>query len=330
MRRYLPVLTLFLLSPFVAEVLFGATPLRNMGALLVVAPLYGGGAVLVRELARRRSPGWVRIFLLGAAYGIIEEGLIIQSIFDPHMFDAGLVGGRAFGINWVWSLWTIGYHIVWSIGIPILLAELIFPARRTEPWLGRVGVIVMGVLYALGALALAAIFRFAVSPDYERPVVLNLLAAGVAILLVVLALRSPSREAAQRSPEADRKVPSPWVIGLLGLVMAGLWFVLIDLPQSLRTGLCALIPIVLGLALVAGFASLVRRWSSYRTWSDLHRLALVPGPLIVSTLWGIFRVTAGSPLDQAGIVIFGIIAVILLALLARRLQQPGRPVEIAA
>ncbi|HSB02215.1 MAG TPA: hypothetical protein VLE49_16315, partial [Anaerolineales bacterium] len=83
MRRYLPVLTLFILSPLVAEVLFGATPLSRLGALLVVAPLYGGGAVLVRELARRRGPGWGRIFLLGAAYGIIEEGLAIQSIFNP-------------------------------------------------------------------------------------------------------------------------------------------------------------------------------------------------------------------------------------------------------
>ena len=37
-RRIVPVLTLFVLSPFVAEVLFGATPLSNLGALVVVLP----------------------------------------------------------------------------------------------------------------------------------------------------------------------------------------------------------------------------------------------------------------------------------------------------
>src|SRR6266540_23584 len=174
MQRYLPVLTLFILSPWVAEVLFGATPLSRLGALLVVAPLYGGGAILIRELARRHGPGWGPIFLLGAAYGIIEEGLAIQSIFNPDLFNAGLLGGRALGVNWVWSLWTIGYHIVWSIGIPILLAELLFPTRRAEPWLGRVGMITVGTLYVLGVLAIAAIYRFVIIPNFERPLLLNL------------------------------------------------------------------------------------------------------------------------------------------------------------
>ena len=58
MRRLVPVLTLFVLSPFVAEVLFGATPLSNLGALFVVLPLYGGGAVLVREIG---APAWPRL-----------------------------------------------------------------------------------------------------------------------------------------------------------------------------------------------------------------------------------------------------------------------------
>ena len=39
MRRHAPVLVLFLLSPLVAEVLFGATPLSRWGSLVAVAPL---------------------------------------------------------------------------------------------------------------------------------------------------------------------------------------------------------------------------------------------------------------------------------------------------
>jgi hypothetical protein len=321
MRRYLPVVTLFFLSPWVAEVLFGATPLSRLGALLVVAPLYGGGAVLIRELARRRGPGWTGIFLLGAAYGIIEEGLAIQSLFDPNLFNAGLLGGRALGVNWVWSLWTIGYHIVWSIGIPILLAELLFPARRNEPWLGRIGMIVAGALYVLGLLAIAAIYRFVVAPDFEPPLLLNLFALLVAILLVVLALTQPSRTSGTLSNRPDGKVPSPSILSLLGSLMAALWFGLLNLPEPLRAGAWVLIPIVLEIALLIGFASLIQRWSSNEAWNDLHRLALIFGPLIMVMLSGAFFVTAGNRLDQLGVGLFGIITVILVALFARRLQN---------
>src|SRR4051812_46399869 len=121
MRRYAPVLVLIVLATFIGEVLFGATPVSRLGSLLVVTPIYGGGAVLIRELARRRGPGWGRIALLGVAYAIVEEGLALQSMFNPHLFNAGLLGGTVFGVNFVWIEWTIGYHIVWSIAIPILL-----------------------------------------------------------------------------------------------------------------------------------------------------------------------------------------------------------------
>src|SRR5215207_7829517 len=43
--------------------------------------------------------------------------------FNPSLFNAGDLGGRALGINWVWAQWTLGYHAVWSISIPILLAR---------------------------------------------------------------------------------------------------------------------------------------------------------------------------------------------------------------
>ena len=301
MRRTLPVLTLFILSPWIAEVLFGATPLSRLGSLLVVAPLYGGGAILIRELARRRDSGWERIFLLGAAYAIIEEGLAIQSIFNPNLFNAGLLGGRALGVNWVWSLWTIGYHIVWSISLPIFLTELLFPGRRSEPWLGRVGLVIVGVLYVLGVLAIAAIYRFVVAPDFQPPLLLNLFAALAAIVLVLLALTRPARPFVKLSNKPDGNVPSPWIISLLGFLMSALWFGLLNLPQPLRQGGWLLIPVILNLTLLFGFASLIQRWSSHEAWNDLHRLGLIFGPLIMVMVSGSFFVTAGNRLDQFGV-----------------------------
>jgi hypothetical protein len=110
--------------------------------------------------------------------------------------------------------------------------------------------------------------------------------------------------------------------------MAGLWFGLLDLPHFLRTGVLVFILIVLGIALVAGFASLIRSSSNHRAWSDLYRLALVFGPLIVSTLWAIFRVTAASFFDQLGVVIFAMTTLILLALLAKQLHSRMHDTEV--
>ena len=325
MRRYVPVFVLAVLATFVGEVIFGATTLSRIGGLLVVTPLYGGGAVLIRELARRRGPGWGRIALLGAAYAIVEEGLAVQSLFNPDLFNAGILGGRWLGVNWVWSEWTVGYHIVWSIIIPILLAELLFPARRAEPWLGRTGMAIAGVVYAIGALAVAAIFRLVITPDYRTPMVLASGAALVAAGLVALALVWPVTPGTPAPSGPVRDAPSPWLVGLVTFLAAGAWFGLLGLPDALRAGALALVPMLAEGALVAGVAALIRRWSAPgHMWTDIHRLALACGALLVSMLIGFFFVTAGNPVDQLGQGVASVVAIVLLTLFAWRLQQRSR------
>jgi hypothetical protein len=323
MRRYLPVLVLFVLAPLVAEVLLGATTISRIGGLLPVSLLYGGGAVLIRELARRRGAGWGRIALLGAAYAVVEEGLAIQSLFNPDLFNAGVLGGRALGVNWVWSQWTVGYHVVWSIIIPILLAELLFPARRAEPWLGRTGVAVAGVVYALGALAIAAIFRLIITPDFRAPVVLLVGAALLIIGLVGLALGRPAVPTATTAPEPVllKDAPAAWVVGLVVAVAALAWFALLGLPDTLRAGALVLVPMLGELALIAGVAALIQHWSASRGWSDVHRLALACGPLPASMLFGFLFVTAGSQVDQLGQGVASLVAIVLLAGFAWRLRR---------
>jgi len=322
MRRYAPVIVLFVLSPLVAEVLFGATPISNLRSLMVVAPLYGGGAVFIRELARRRGPGWGRIALLGAAYGILEEGLALESMFNPDLFNAGVVGGRALGVNWIWSEWTIGYHVVWSVSIPILVAELLFPARRTEPWLRRAGVACAGALFALGTLALAAIFRWFVAPHFRAPAVLAAGAALVVVALVALALGWPAAPEVTKPAARGSAAPSPWFVGLVAFLAGTAWFNLLFLPHALRTGALALVPLLLGVVVAAGLAALLRRWSSAGSaWTYLHELALVLGGLLPSMLFGFFFVTAGNRVDQAGQGVASVVALLLLALFALHLRK---------
>src|SRR5262249_48792301 len=67
---------------------------------------------------------------------------------------------------------------------------------------------------------------------------------------------------------------------------------------------------------------LIHRWSAPgRAWTDMHRLALACGALLVSTLVGFFFVTASNPIDQLGVGASAVVAAILVILFIRRLQR---------
>jgi hypothetical protein len=324
MRRCAPVFALILLSPLLAEVCFGATPVSRLSSLALIVPFYGSAVVLIRELARSRGAGWARIVLLGAAHGIIEEGLTLQSMFNPEMFNAGRLGGRFLGINWVWSEWTIGYHVVWSAAIPILIAELMFPDRRNEPWVGKLGLVIAVPIYAMCAVALGIAIRTSVAPDFQTPFPHAVAAALTAAGFVALALCWPG---SSTTPEiaiphaAARKAPSPWLVGTIAFVAAGLLFGLIFLPDAVRRGPLVLAPMAFDLAVFAGVWRLIRHWSAPdSSWTDVHRLALALGALPVSMLFGFFYVTASNPADRAFLTVVNVLTLALLGNFARRLR----------
>src|SRR6201999_2281208 len=96
MRRAAPAVALFFLSPLVAEFLLGDFTLAQLSALVLLAPAYGGAAVLIREVTRRTGRGWPAMILLALAYGVLEEGLETQSLFNPnyvnaHLLDSGYI-----------------------------------------------------------------------------------------------------------------------------------------------------------------------------------------------------------------------------------------------
>jgi hypothetical protein len=129
-RRISPALVLYFLSPVIGELLSGSAPpveFFNPFGLIILPALYGSGALLVRELALHWKKRWPTILVLGLAYGIVEEGLMVKSFFDPNWVDLGQLGvyGRWAGVNWVWTISLMIYHAVVSIAIPILLVELL-------------------------------------------------------------------------------------------------------------------------------------------------------------------------------------------------------------
>src|SRR4051795_435256 len=96
-------LALVLIAPAVAELTLGTVPVRMWWVVLLYVPIYGAGVLLIRELVRRTGGGRPSVLLLGLAYGLVEEGLALQSLTSPHLYGAADWGPRPFGINTVYT-----------------------------------------------------------------------------------------------------------------------------------------------------------------------------------------------------------------------------------
>jgi hypothetical protein len=269
-RGIWPALGLFFLAPLVAEFLLGNLPIKLLPALVVLAPMYGGGALLIREMVRRNDRGWPSIFLLGIAYAIFEEAFTTQSLFNPDYLSLklGLLTPAflpALGISGWWTLWMFNVHAVWSIATPIALVEASVPDRATTPWLGRIGLVVTALIFFLGAVAItkssyrtdhfiASIRQFAMS-------------ALIALVLAIVAFLLPRRSDAEFGLSGG--VPSPWIVGVMALAAGSLALMT---PKELGWGAVALI-----LALDLTVLTLVLSWSRLRAWGLQHKLALASG-----------------------------------------------------
>jgi hypothetical protein len=215
-RRVAPAVGLFFLAPLVGEYLLGNVSIVEIAALPILALLYGSGAVLIRELARRTGRSWPTILLLGLAYGLIEAGLIDQTLFNAPKLTGAAVAATtyvpALGINVSDLVSFVVGHAVWSIGVPIAMVEALVPTRRTTPWLGRTGLAVTGVLYLLGA---ALVFRYMQqdSGGFLAPAP-KLAAVAVASAALIGLAFAVGRRAG--SP-TDRPAPRPWLVAVAAL-----------------------------------------------------------------------------------------------------------------
>ena len=90
--------------------------------------MWGCGALLCRELVRRWQAGGTSLLLLGLALSIAEEFVIQQTSLAPLPFPGANVSyGRAWGVNWLYFLFMLGYESVWVVLVPVEITELIFP-----------------------------------------------------------------------------------------------------------------------------------------------------------------------------------------------------------
>src|SRR5437899_4742590 len=195
-----PLLFLLLLTPGIPEYLSASSqltllvisPLIFFGLLAANLGLYGSGVILIREAMIRWKKGWASVFLLGVAYGIVEEGIALWTLFNPLAQPVGNLGfyGHWLGVNWVWTVGLLIFHSVYSIGLPIFLFGLVFPELKTKS-------LVSGTRLAVTALSLIAdsiflfVFVSAIYLGYNPGGTLLLFAGLVAVTFVVLARKLP-------------------------------------------------------------------------------------------------------------------------------------------
>lgn len=282
MNKTAPAITLFVLAPVIAELLSASTPVSRAGELIVECLFYGPTALLIREVVRRQGWSWWSVVMLGLAMGTFEEGLLTQTLFNPEFMHLNPVYGNRWGINGAWMEFIIPYHAIWSISVPIVISEQLFPVRAEKPWLSRAGIWTMGVMATLGAILFATIFikifGFVSSPAHYA------LAASLVILFVSL------------SPYAGRwktpfaiKVPNAWLISVTGFVAGAVLMEL--LGQVFSKQLPAWLSQVAGLLTAGGMIALVSGWVRYG-WSRVERFHLAWGALFAIMLSGLDIVIA--------------------------------------
>lgn len=205
-RLRTPGFAILLVAPFFGEGLSGSTPPLDLllpWNLAFMAALYGCGALICREVARRCGLGLPGLCLLGAAYGVYEEGLIDQYWYFPGYWDDTGVGSYSvvWQTNLLVALMLTAFHAAVSIVASVLVVEWIFPDHRERAWAGRRGLTLSALSLGLVVPLLYSQIDSVYGDPSPGPLVL-VAAAGLCALLIGAAFlsrrlpRRPTRESA--------------------------------------------------------------------------------------------------------------------------------------
>jgi hypothetical protein len=330
-RRVGPIVTLLLLAPIIVEFLFGSTHLSTFYLILPQIGVYGCGALIIRDLARRRGHGWGAILLMGVAFAVVLECLTLQTALAPLFvaMDRHHIYARALGVNWIYLLYSLGYESLWAIVLPIQVTELLFPDRRDDLWLGRWGLITAAVVFVLASVATwylwgQAIHKFVPGLGYQAPALTVGLALLVAVALIAVAL--VPRPISSVRQAVTRRAPRPWLVGLAAFWLALFWFVLVVFAVGVAPAVPAIVPAGVGLLLATLAFAAIKRWSSRSNWGDTHRLALVSGALLASMLAGLLVSGISLPIDWFGKLALDGLAIV--GLVWMRWSMRRRPVQV--
>lgn len=263
---------------------------------------YGTFDLLAREILVRRHARLVRVVLLGAAYGLINEGVAAGTWYVVHPQGYIFIGG----IDWAWALVITLFHMIMSVIVPIAFLEILFPSTHGQPLLNRWGITACVVLL-LGCIV-TAILLLAPLPLSILPYRLTVLVVAVLFSLVALAaplkdtatVLAPSQSTPANSPNtpevalSPQRLPGLWQLRSVGFLAIFAFFflsylfpaIIAEILKSRPSGLVIAQGIDCAVFLAFGAIVVVRgwTWSQRAGWSPRQNLALLLGGVTFTTL----------------------------------------------
>src|SRR5262249_49671180 len=189
---------LLVAPPIRTEIASGKPPvnaLLNPRVAFFLVLAYGFPLLIIRELSLRRRLSTAGVFLQGLAYGIVNEGLLAQTLVrSDHVpidkFDHYIYAG---GFNLSWASVIIPWHAFFAVLFPLALLTFWFPSSAQDPWLGK-------RVYRLLAAVLIALLTFVSFARAPHPQMLVCLLAISALTWGSFVFRDRASHGIQQSP----------------------------------------------------------------------------------------------------------------------------------
>ena len=220
------VVLLLFLPPMIGELLSGSSPPLSFfsGGIIFLVLLYGCGTLLIREAKARWDLQWSIIFLV-VAYGIIEEGTMVQSFFNVGHVDLGALSGYGMygGVQWPWSIGLTVYHATISTLVPLVMVEYLYPGYKDIPVLKRRGtaLCLAGFIFVIVFWLVVGIFLKGIPmyDTYHFSYALNSATLLVVAILIWLAYKFKTSKVSSKT-----HCLSPVTFGFIGF-----WIMVINL-----------------------------------------------------------------------------------------------------
>ncbi len=271
--RWAAIICLLVLSPVCAEYVAAYDETTGdvtalLSGLLFFIPLYGCPALVIREVARRTGMTWVGMISLATALGIVQAGLIDQSLF--RLSYRGIPDWASWatptyvepmGFSVYLALIFVMGHVIGSFCAPIAITESLVPGQRSEAWLGPVGLGIATGLYltAAGLILNDHLVSESAAISLTQTLVTSLIVVGLVVLAATVGRR--------RGETLDRWCPPAL---LLFAVVAAVGVGKENLPPT-WPGVAVHAALLVAVALAA-------LWFSRSTsWTRLHELAIAAG-----------------------------------------------------
>jgi hypothetical protein len=306
MKSISPAWFLFFFAPLTAEYVSGSSPYLNPFVLLANLLLYGPGTLLIRELKVRWRKGWLAVFILAVAYVVAEEGLMLNTLFDPTKNTVG----RLWGVNWVWTAGMVVVHSLVSIFMPILLAEAIYYEKADEAWVKPGTFCILLAVFSANVLG----FGHLLAPSHRPGAVYYLAEAAIIGACLWLANRVPAPRPATAATKSSHSPVWLYVAslsGMLATMVAGFAAPALPIPGVAK--------VVVMLAVYLGFLGFLHYSGAFDPGLDpMSRFAVACG---VISFWLLASPLMSLAKGNVGPVVFAVLTAGVLAGARKRIKE---------